>query len=179
MDAPEALLSKARAEAARLVAAEREALLARADYHAAVRRLHLAGASFREIADELGISHQRAQQIVSGAGGSWWRRTWRGRGMPADATCSWCGRPPSEVDKLVAGPRVYVCDRCVHAASLAAEGRGASGFWRRRGAPLRRCAFCRRRAGQGRDLAGSDAGDICTDCLRTCREIMESAPVTK
>ena len=85
MDNADPLLVRARAEGARLAAAEREALVARADYHAAVRRLHLAGASFREIADALGLSHQRVQQIVSTAGGSWWRRTWRRRGLPADA----------------------------------------------------------------------------------------------
>jgi len=27
--------------------------------------------------------------------------------------CSFCGRRESEVAKLVAGPRVYICDRCV------------------------------------------------------------------
>jgi ATP-dependent protease Clp ATPase subunit len=26
--------------------------------------------------------------------------------------CSFCGRSEGEVDKLVAGPRVYICDRC-------------------------------------------------------------------
>ncbi|HET9369169.1 MAG TPA: ClpX C4-type zinc finger protein [Vicinamibacterales bacterium] len=174
MDSADPLLLKARAEGARLAAAEREALVARADYHAAVRRLHLAGASFREIADALGLSHQRVQQIVSTAGGSWWRRTWRRRGMPADAVCTWCGRPPADVDKLVAGPRVYICDRCVAAATTAAAGRATAGFVRRRGTPLRRCSFCRRRASHGRELVGSPAADLCTSCLRTCREIMES-----
>lgn len=27
--------------------------------------------------------------------------------------CSFCGKPAAEVAKLVAGPRVYICDRCV------------------------------------------------------------------
>lgn len=27
--------------------------------------------------------------------------------------CSFCGRRESDVAKLVAGPRVYICDRCV------------------------------------------------------------------
>jgi ATP-dependent Clp protease ATP-binding subunit ClpX len=27
--------------------------------------------------------------------------------------CSFCRRREAEVDKLVAGPRVYICDRCV------------------------------------------------------------------
>jgi ATP-dependent Clp protease ATP-binding subunit ClpX len=26
--------------------------------------------------------------------------------------CSFCRRSAAEVDKLVAGPRVYICDRC-------------------------------------------------------------------
>jgi ATP-dependent protease Clp ATPase subunit len=28
--------------------------------------------------------------------------------------CSFCRRPDKEVNKLVAGPRVYICDRCAH-----------------------------------------------------------------
>ena len=30
--------------------------------------------------------------------------------------CSFCGRGEAEVSKLVAGPRVYICDRCAEAA---------------------------------------------------------------
>jgi ATP-dependent Clp protease ATP-binding subunit ClpX len=28
--------------------------------------------------------------------------------------CSFCRRPDKDVTKLVAGPRVYICDRCAH-----------------------------------------------------------------
>ena len=31
--------------------------------------------------------------------------------------CSFCGKNASEVSKLVAGPKVYLCDACVAAAS--------------------------------------------------------------
>ena len=31
--------------------------------------------------------------------------------------CSFCHKPDSEVSKLVAGPRVYICDACVNIAS--------------------------------------------------------------
>lgn len=31
--------------------------------------------------------------------------------------CSFCGRPDTEVAKLVAGPGVYICDGCVQLAS--------------------------------------------------------------
>jgi len=31
--------------------------------------------------------------------------------------CSFCGKSAAEVSKLVAGPRVYICDACVATAS--------------------------------------------------------------
>jgi hypothetical protein len=39
---------------------------ARADYAHAIRRLHAEGGSLREIAESLGLSHQRVHQIVEG-----------------------------------------------------------------------------------------------------------------
>ena len=27
--------------------------------------------------------------------------------------CSFCGRPEADVEKLIAGPHVYICDRCI------------------------------------------------------------------
>ena len=32
--------------------------------------------------------------------------------MSKTLRCSFCGRHDDEVEKLVAGPRVYICDRC-------------------------------------------------------------------
>src|SRR3712207_3286914 len=121
------LLAKARNLGAALTDAERRALLARTDYNAAVRRLHLAGASLREIAEALSLSHQRVQQIVNGAGRTWWNRVWRTRRVTPDAICTWCGRPPGEVAKLIAGPRVYMCDACVSSAEEVAAGRSSAG----------------------------------------------------
>jgi ATP-dependent Clp protease ATP-binding subunit ClpX len=31
--------------------------------------------------------------------------------------CSFCGKTESEVSKLVAGPKVYICDQCVATAA--------------------------------------------------------------
>jgi ATP-dependent protease Clp ATPase subunit len=36
--------------------------------------------------------------------------------------CSFCGRKDSEVEKLVAGPRVFICDRCVEIANQLMKG---------------------------------------------------------
>ena len=137
------LLNKARATGAQLAEAERTALLSRAEHHTAIRRLHLGGASLREIADALSISYQRVQQIVSGAGGSWWTRIWRNRRPAPDAVCTWCGRPPAEVSKLIAGPHVYICDACVEAAERVAGGRPIAGPFSRdrpKGTAIR-CGF--------------------------------------
>src|SRR5438128_11898930 len=96
------LLERARAAQAAVAEAERQALLSRGVYHVAVRRLHLAGGSLREIAQALGISHQRVQQIVEVAGGSWWSLMWRTRTVRAGAMCTLCDRPSDAVYKLIA-----------------------------------------------------------------------------
>ena len=64
------LLAEARQAQERLIDAERDVEVARADFHRAVRRLHLHGWSLRELAAGLGLSHQRVHQIVEEAGGS-------------------------------------------------------------------------------------------------------------
>ncbi len=169
------LIERARMAATDLDAAETAALHRRADYHTAVRRLHLAGGSLREIAQALSLSHQRVQQIVSAAGGSWWKRVWRSRKVGPDAACTWCGRPATDVDKLIAGPNVYICDACVAAAELAAAGNpeGALPFTQlEKKSPSARCAFCSHRAGHDRALVAAETGHICTECLRTCRAIL-------
>jgi len=160
------LLEKARAAGAGLVEAERQVLLARAEYHTAIRRLHLAGGSLREIAQALSLSHQRVQQIVSVAGGSWWRRAWHTRSVKRDAVCTWCGRPPSEVSKLIAGPNVFICDACVEATeSTLTRTQGRRGT-------LRLCSFCHRRGNEKRALVIGPA-NVCSECLRICREILD------
>jgi hypothetical protein len=167
------LLKKAKDYGAVLAEADRQALAARADYHTAVRRLHLAGAALREIAEALGISHQRVQQIVAGAGGSWWRRAWGTRRARPDAVCTWCGRPPAEVAKLIAGPRVYICDACVAAAERAMAGVPSDPFTpaRKRNLVVR-CAFCGRRGSEDRSVVSAPGGHVCSSCLRICRDIL-------
>jgi DNA-binding CsgD family transcriptional regulator len=54
----------------RLLELQHSAEVARVDYHHAIRRLHAAGGSLREIADALGLSHQRVHQIVEPVDGS-------------------------------------------------------------------------------------------------------------
>jgi hypothetical protein len=171
------LLQNARAAGAELGESERQALLARAEYHTAIRRLHLGGGSLREIAEALGLSHQRVQQIVNEAGGTWWNRFWRTRNATRDAVCTYCGHPPSEVAKLIAGPNVFICDDCVKAAertlgptqSPAHDRPATAPFVNARRSAKARCAFCSKKPAM---LATAQAACVCADCLKLCREIL-------
>lgn len=166
------LLAKAQAEAARLAEAERQVRVTRADYHTMVRRLHLSGGSLREIATALGLSHQRVQQIVDGAGGSWWSRVWRTRNAERDLICSFCGRPPSEVAKLIAGPDVFICDACVARSEQTLAGSAGPGAAGRREDTKARCSFCGKRRKAGRPVVAGPP-NVCADCLRICRQILD------
>jgi hypothetical protein len=173
-----ALLSEAEAAEARLIEAQHATEVAQADFHRAVRRLHLAGASLREVATALGLSHQRVHQIVEAAGGS---RRWR-RGRDKDGfvpgPCSFCGRAAREVKKLIAGPRVYICDRCIPLADQALATGDRAGPLATAITPVaaeaaaERCSFCGKRRHQVPGLAAGRNARICAECLVLCHEII-------
>jgi hypothetical protein len=176
------LLEKARTAGERLTAAERDAQIAKADYHHAIRRLHLAGAPLRQVALALGLSHQRVQQIVQAAGGSWWSRMWRGRTIQPDMMCSFCGLPPSVVSKLIAGPATYICDACLSLAddALAGVPRPQKGTTTMMTATVGRqvCSFCRKRPPKGQALASAGEGRVCGACVALCRRILDDRAVS-
>jgi transcriptional regulator with XRE-family HTH domain len=64
----ESLLMEATRIRERLIDLQREVELARVDHDHAIRRLHASGGSMREIAEALGLSHQRVHQIVEASG---------------------------------------------------------------------------------------------------------------
>ncbi|HEV3287780.1 MAG TPA: ClpX C4-type zinc finger protein [Streptosporangiaceae bacterium] len=171
------LLAGAKAAEARVIEAEHAAEVARADFHRAVRRLQLAGASLREIASVLGLSHQRVYQMVEAAGGS---RRWRARrGDPADSRrCSFCGRPAAQVKTLIAGPGVYICNRCVPLADQVAATGGPVTAGDAALAPVaaedaaERCSFCGKRRHQVPALVSAGRARICPECLGLCHEMI-------
>jgi hypothetical protein len=184
------LVREAEAARERLIQSQHAAEQARADYHHAIRRLHAAGGSLREIADVLRLSHQRVHQIIGEAAEPtrpWWRRRgrrWRGPAGP----CSFCGRSRSEVDKLIAGPGVFICDQCVAQATRLSAGAAvedrAEGTMRLEPSGSQvRCSFCGKQAVQGMllvasRLAGAPGGKvgqgarICDECLDLCLSIL-------
>ena len=184
------LLAEARRAQERLIDAERDADVARAEFYRAVRRLHLHGSSLRELAASLGLSHQRVHQIVEEAGGS---RRWvrvgaqRRRPDPGLLACSFCGKQQNEVRKLIAGPGVYICDRCIDlAVDVITSGRAArTALGAINNVPEEqsgvRCNFCGKDRGQVERVAimsevtverTSSSAAVCSECLVLCGEII-------
>jgi hypothetical protein len=73
--------------------------------------------------------------------------------------CSFCRRREQDVDKLVAGPRVYICDRCV---AIAVELMNAPGGPCPSGA-RGRAGVLRRIIDRCRRLVGVRQGALTTD----------------
>jgi hypothetical protein len=68
MTLDESILAEAHSIRERMLELQRDTEKTRVDFNHTVRRLHAAGGSLREIADVLGLSHQRVHQIVDGEG---------------------------------------------------------------------------------------------------------------
>jgi hypothetical protein len=66
MTLDDAILAETRELRSRLLELQHDADRAKLDFHHAIRRLHAAGGSMREIAEALEVSHQRIHQIVEG-----------------------------------------------------------------------------------------------------------------
>jgi hypothetical protein len=173
-----------------LALAQHAAERARADYHLAVRRLHAAGGSLREIAEALRLSHQRVHQIIEETAepARWWRRRRQIMHGPA-GPCSFCGRPREACEKLIAGPGVCICDRCVaQAVGLSVEapvkGWAEGSMQLEASESAARCSFCGKDARHGVLLVasglagvpggkfGQDGARICDECLDLCLEIL-------
>lgn len=190
MTLDQGLLREAEAARERLIDAQHAAERAKVDYHHAIRRLHAAGGSLREVAEALGLSHQRVHQIVDETAEPVrprWRR--RPQRLPAPpGPCSFCGRSHEEGARLIAGPGVFICDRCVvHAFRLDATGsvddRAEAPMLLEPSGSGARCSFCGRQARQVRrevisGVVGARDGKygqqprICDRCLVLCEEIL-------
>jgi hypothetical protein len=172
-----------------LAVAQHAAYRAKVDYHQAIRRLHAAGGSLREIAEALRMSHQRVHQIIDEAAEPTRRRRHREVQLLSGPVrpCSFCGRPRDVCAKLIAGPEVFICDRCVLqatrlAADPAVEGQAEGSLRLEPPGSQTKCSFCGLEARKARHLVASglavaagkfgDLPRICDKCRDLCLEIL-------
>jgi hypothetical protein len=174
----EALLRQARDRLGEVDTAARQLVTARAASRDAVRALHAGGASLREIAAALSLSHQRVHQLVG-------TRSVNGPAFE----CSFCGADQLEREKLVMGPeRVGICERCAEAASVLLERFDADphGTHRRLDPAMKviakgeACSFCAKKAPRHVPavVLSLSRTAICGECLALCHEIYEEGPDT-
>jgi hypothetical protein len=178
-----------------LAVAQHAAYRAKVDYHQAIRQLHAAGGSLREIAEALRLSHQRVHQIIEEAAEPTRRRRWRREPQLLSGPvgpCAFCGRPRDVCAKLIAGPGVFICDRCVIqvtrlAAGAAVEGQTEGSMRLEPPGSEAKCSFCGKEARKVRHLVASglsvpagkfgDLPRICDRCRDLCLEILaETSP---
>jgi hypothetical protein len=182
MTLDEKLLAEVRAARARMEDLEDAAWGARAELHRAVRRLHHAGGSLREIATELGMSHQRVHQIVeedavtdtAPSGG-----TVPTIAPPREDTCTFCEAPRREVDRMLTGPGgTFVCSSCVVRARQALDGDLKMAAGRHVLAPIvpdeALCTFCRNAAAEVGAMVERDDHEVrmCGSCLEACERML-------
>jgi hypothetical protein len=185
MAVDERLLSDAVLARDRCVECQHEADRAQVSYQHAIRRLHASGASLREIADALGLSYQRVHQIVAPSSGKGALKD-----AQADATCGFCGC--ESAGRLIAGPGLFICERCVDlAGGVLAEGRERCDERTRiasvdRADARARCGFCGRRRSHVEAMAEAPTRPpvgkaaqrrrggvrICSACVSLCGEIL-------
>lgn len=90
--------------------------------------------------------------------------------------CSFCGQHQDDVDRLIAGHRVYICDRCVE---LSAQ--NLSGSWPRQrqshfGDDVE-CSFCGKTEPNVQWLVkGRTDRFICDECVGLCQIIVREPP---
>ena len=110
----------------------------------------------RVIAREYGFAHWSAlRQALEKARGS------------RQLLCSFCGQGIEQVNKIIQGPRIHICDHCVQAFQSTPAPAAAS-TWRED-----RCSFCSRPADLDLPLYGSaPEARICPACIKLCVEVL-------
>jgi ATP-dependent protease Clp ATPase subunit len=76
--------------------------------------------------------------------------------------CNFCGKAQYLVKKLVAGPNVYICDKCVKQAQKTIKEKP------------NKCSFCDKRDKQIHQVfAGLKNIHICDDCVKLAQDLIE------
>ena len=90
--------------------------------------------------------------------------------------CSFCSKKQAEVVKLIAGPAVFICNDCVDCCSTALTTREPTGNITMilSKAAQAECSFCGQLPTQVHGIVGVPTARICDQCIKICREILES-----
>ena len=101
------------------------------------------------------------------------------REKPENLCCTFCGKATREVRKLIAGPRVCICDECIKKCNdiIAQEAMkpAREDQPRRRAEPSSpelRCSFCGKQQHKVQRLIAGPWTYICDECIGLCNDII-------
>src|SRR5262245_25060865 len=90
--------------------------------------------------------------------------------------CSFCGKSQDDVRKLIAGPKVYICDECVDLCNgILGRESDAVPDASTPPQPIAACALCKlpKDVAELRLVAGRDA--LCVECIDAVRAATDAA----
>lgn len=163
---------------ARMKELERDLEQAKEEYHRAIRQMHVAGKSMREIAKLLNLSHQRVHQIIESENKGW--RAWL-KPIKPDIVCSFCGLAAVRVNKLVQGPNIFACDFCITSCSIVLETdcpghsilSGGNEFKKIDASSKLRCSFCGKLPSYKRHVIAGNNHQVCNKCVELSLQYMQ------
>ncbi len=82
--------------------------------------------------------------------------------------CSFCGMEQRVVEKLIAGPSVYLCNRCAEELDRPA---GLSPAWSDVNELSSRCSFCNKSTADVARMFARSGSLICNECVEIAQEI--------
>jgi hypothetical protein len=86
--------------------------------------------------------------------------------MSDEPRCSFCNKAQSEVRKLIAGARVFICDECVDLCVQIAETKTAEPA-----GVAKLCPVCRKVVPLEDLVAVTEGGDVCRTCVSTIHSL--------
>jgi ClpX C4-type zinc finger len=89
----------------------------------------------------------------------------------AACRCSFCDRQDTDVAHLVAGPGVYICERCVDTAGDITASKAPAGPLKIAAEQAAACSFCGKSIPHVAQLVAGPHAVICDECVTLCREI--------
>ena len=83
--------------------------------------------------------------------------------------CSFCGKSQREVEELIAGPKVYICNECLNRFSQILQTPTSRLETKQKTENC--CSFCGKSEQEISKMFSQSAANICDECIELCQDI--------
>jgi len=90
----------------------------------------------------------------------------------ATATCSFCGKSSDQVEAVIAGPSVNICNECVEVFEDVIKNVSIDASLHKFGGEIVVCSFCTKSSKDVHVILGGPEVHICDECVQICRDII-------